>query len=278
MSESDLRTTPVRPDLAARRLEGLVAAPRYVDALPTEVVVPAMGLRTAPEAGAEMADQLLFGERFDAYLQQSGWSWGQARRDGYVGWVETASLAAEGGPATHRISALRTYAFAEPSIKARAIGPYSLNALARVTAREGRFALLDGAGWVSETAIKPLGQFEDDPAAVALLYLGAPYLWGGRESLGLDCSGLVQQAFYACGRACPRDSDQQARQGAPVAREALRRNDLVFWKGHMGIMLDPETLLHANAHHMAVAIEPLDEAIRRIEAAGAGAPTGYRRP
>ncbi len=168
------------------------------------------------------------------------------------------------------MAALRTYVFADPSIKARASGPLSMNALVRVEAREGRFAKLEGEGWVVEDLLSPIGQFEIDPADVAVRYLGAPYLWGGRESLGLDCSGLIQQALYACGRACPRDTDQQQALGEPVEQPALWRNDLVFWRGHVGIMLDAHTLLHANAHHMMVAQEPLAEAIARIEAAGAG--------
>jgi len=123
-----------------------------------------------------------------------------------------------------------------------------------------------------------LGEVETDPAAVALRYLGAPYLWGGRDSVGLDCSGLVQQSLYACGRAGPRDSDMQAKLGAAVPNvESLRRNDLVFWRGHVGLMLDADLLIHANAHHMAVAVERLAEAITRIDAAGGGPPTALRR-
>jgi cell wall-associated NlpC family hydrolase len=125
--------------------------------------------------------------------------------------------------------------------------------------------------------LSPIGRFEDDPAEVAARFVGTPYQWGGRESLGLDCSGLVQQALYACGRSCPRDTDQQALLGREVALGDLTRGDLVFWRGHVGMMMDARNLLHANAHFMAVVIEPLDEAVTRTEAAGGGAPTGYRR-
>ena len=118
---------------------------------------------------------------------------------------------------------------------------------------------------------------ETDHAAVAERCLGAPYQWGGRESLGLDCSGLVQQALYACAKACPRDSDQQAELGSPVDAAALERGDLVFWKGHVAIVTGDNAIIHANAHHMMVAHEPLDAAIERIRAAGAGEPTAYRR-
>jgi cell wall-associated NlpC family hydrolase len=153
----------------------------------------------------------------------------------------------------------------------------SMNALVRVEAVEDRFARLAGGGFVAARHLRALGDWAGDPAAAALQYLNAPYLWGGRDSLGIDCSGLVQQAHAACGHALPRDSDQQAALGATVEAGALARGDLVFWRGHVGLMLDPATLLHANAFHMAVTAEPLAEAVARIAASGGGAPTGYRR-
>mgnify|MGYP001223043358 CR=1 FL=1 len=174
------------------------------------------------------------------------------------------------------MAAIRAYAFAEPSIKSRAIGPYSINSLVAVEAVEGRLAKVTGAGWITVDHLAPIGQFDDDRAAVAERFLGAPYLWGGRESLGLDCSGLVQQALFACGRACPRDTDQQEELGTAIAAEAFGRGDLVFWKGHVAMGLGEGRIIHANGHHMAVAIEPLAEAVARIGATGSQ-PTGYRR-
>ncbi|WP_374579547.1 C40 family peptidase [Phenylobacterium sp.] len=176
-----------------------------------------------------------------------------------------------------KVSAIRTYAFAEPSIKSRALGPYSLGSLLRIEARQGRFARAAGAGWFVEDHLAPVGVFETDPAAVAERYLGAPYLWGGRESLGLDCSGLTLQAFGACGIALARDTDQQALGGTAVAEGDLRRGDLVFWQGHVAIMLDGAAIIHANAHNMAVAKEPLSQTRARYVAAGVGEPTAFRR-
>jgi cell wall-associated NlpC family hydrolase len=227
---------------------------------------------------------LLLGEGFDVLEEEAGgFVWGQALRDGYVGFVLAGALGLPAAEPTHRISALRTYAFAEPSIKSRAAGPYSLNALVAVEAEEGRLMKAAGAGWIAAEHLMPIGAFEDDWAAVAERYAGAPYLWGGRESLGLDCSGLVQQALFACGRACPRDADQQAELGAAITRDEFGRGDLVFWRGHVAVGLDPPgkkgaRIVHANGFHMAVAIEPLDVAIARIDAAGVGQPTAFRRP
>jgi len=273
----DPRVTPLRDGIAARGLEGVLAAEVYLDPKPLRCAVPAAAVRRAPDAAAEQMDQLLFGEVFEAVEEEGGFLWGQARRDGYVGFVEAAALAPAGPEPTHRVSALRTYAFAGPSIKTKASGPFSLNALVSVEAVEGRLARVAGAGWMAVEHLSPIGDFARDPAAVAERYLGAPYLWGGRESLGLDCSGLVQQALFACGRACPRDADMQQALGRPIKRQAFVRGDLVFWKGHVAIGLDARRIVHANAHHMAVAIEPLDEAVERIKAAGSGEPTAFRR-
>lgn len=274
---SDRRLTLVRDGLADQRLEGLVAAERFAAAIPMQAVVPAASLRKAPAPDAEQEDQLLFGERFDVLFEDGDFAFGQARRDGYVGYVPSAALAVLAEPPTHRVAAIRTYAFAKPDIKSAIVGLYSLNALVTVEAREGRFVKAAGSGWIIEAHLGAVGTGETDWVAVAERFLGAPYQWGGRESLGLDCSGIVQQALAACNRACPRDTDLQ-RAFFPAVAEAERwRGDLVFWKGHVAILLDAETILHANAHHMAVAVEPLAEAIARIEAAGVGAPLGYRR-
>jgi cell wall-associated NlpC family hydrolase len=274
----DPRVTPLRDGVAARSLEGVLPAEVYLDPQPMRCATPAAAIRRAPDPAAEQMDQLLFGEVFDVVEEEeSGFLWGQARRDGYVGFVEAAALARSGPAPTHRISAIRTYAFAGPSIKTRASGPYSLNCLVTVEAVEDRLAQVAGAGWMAAHHLSPIGEFAPDQVAVAERYLGAPYLWGGRESLGLDCSGLVQQALLACGRACPRDADMQQAMGREIGREDFRRGDLVFWKGHVAIGLDAGRIVHANAHHMAVAIELLDEAIERIRAAGSGGPTAFRR-
>jgi len=273
----DPRVTPVRPDIASRVLEGVVPAPVYVDPRPMTVIRPAAGVHAQPDLNSEQQDQVLFGEVFEVLREEGGFAWGQARRDGYVGYLEREALAPAGPAATHRVSAIRTYAFAEPSIKARALGPYSLNALVAVEAQEGRFARAAAGGWFVQEHLSPIGVFETDPVAVAERFVGAAYLWGGRESLGLDCSGLVQQALLACGRACPRDTDQQQLMGHGVEPHELERGDLVFWRGHVAMMRDAGHIVHANAFHMATVVEPLAEAVARIAAGPTGEPVAYRR-
>jgi cell wall-associated NlpC family hydrolase len=267
----------MRDGIASRALEGVARAEVYLDPKLLSCAAPAAGLHRAPDAASEQMDQLLFGEVFEAIEEEGPWVWGQARRDGYVGFVAASMLAPLPPEPTHRIAALRTYAFAGPSIRTEAFGPYSMNALAAVEATEGRLAKVAGVGWMAAEHLAPVGRFETDIAGVAERFLGAPYLWGGRESLGLDCSGLVQAALFACGLACPRDADQQAELGREIPRDGFGRGDLVFWNGHVAIGLDETRIVHANGHHMAVAIEPLETAIARIDAAGVGPPTAFRR-
>ena len=259
----------------------MIAADRYLDPTPMQVRLPVAGLRQGPERSAELADQLLFGELFDVIETTDGWAWGQARRDGYVGWVRLETLSAEIHAPTHRIGALRTFAFSDASLKTAPKGRYSMNALVTVEAEDGRYRKLAGSGWVVAEHLAPLDEWADDPASVAERYMGTPYLWGGRDSLGLDCSGLVQQSLYACGKACPRDSDQQmAGLGHSIEPGAnlsgLERGDLVFWRGHVGMMLDETRLVHANAYAMAVTAEPLAEAVART-AGSDSPPIGFRR-
>jgi cell wall-associated NlpC family hydrolase len=254
----DPRTTLAREDLADQALEGVLAAKRYRATTPYQCIQFSAGVRKAPDLHAEQTDQLIFGEVFDVLEQKNGWAWGRARRDGYVGWVEAAALDVEVIAPTHRVSALRTYAFPEPSPMSAPPFMITLNSLVTVEAREGRFLKAARAGWIVDAHLSELTEFERDPVAVAERHLGAPYQWGGRESLGLDCSGLVQQALFACGRACPRDTDlQEAALGRTIARADLRRGDLVFWDGHVAWMVDKERVLHANGHQMEVGVEPL---------------------
>lgn len=272
----DPRITPCRDGIAARSLEGILEAEVYLDPKAMSCVAAATAIRSAPDANSEQMDQLLFGERFEVLEEEGGWLFGQAARDGYVGFVEATALGPVAPMPTHRVSGLRTYAFAEASIKTRASGPYSINSLVAVEAVEGKLAKVAGGGWMTADHLSPIGWFEQDWAAVAERFVGAPYLWGGRESLGLDCSGLVQQALFACGYACPRDTDQQQELGVEIAPAEFGRGDLVFWTGHVAIGLGDGRIVHANGHHMATAIEPLSEAIARIGATGS-LPVSYRR-
>ena len=199
----------------------------------------------------------------------------------YVGWLSANALAPPGAPPTHKVVALRTLVFPGPSIKLAPREALPFGARVAVARREERMAVTQSGGYLPAVHLAPIDVYETDFVAVAERFLGVPYLWGGKTVLGLDCSGLVQIALAACGISCPRDSDMQEEAlGSPVAaatdRSDLQRGDLVFWTGHVAIVRDRATFLHANAFHMAVAIEPIGDAIARIRGAG-GEITGVRR-
>jgi cell wall-associated NlpC family hydrolase len=274
MTGFDPRVTPARHDLAAEHLKGKVAAARYVVGAAREVIEAQAPLRVAPSHDAALATEALCGERVTVYeTTEEGWAWGQLDADRYVGWMPASALASPGPPPTHKVAALRTLLFPGPSIKLPPIAALPLGARIAVARSEDRFAITPSGAYLPAVHLVSLDAREADHVAVAERFLGTPYLWGGKTSLGLDCSGLVQVALTACGIPCPRDSDMQEQSlGTRLAPAAdfsnLARGDLVFWKGHVAIVRDEATLVHANAFHMAMVIEPVGEAVARITAAG----------
>jgi cell wall-associated NlpC family hydrolase len=282
MPSFDPRVTPARADLAAKYLEGEVQAARFVEGREREIVEPQAPLRGEPRPDAPLLTEALKGERVTIYdTNEEGWEWGQLATDKYVGWLPASALAPPGTPPTHRVAALRTLVFPGPSIKLPPIEALPLGATLSIARMMDRLAVTSAGGYVPAAHLNSLREFESDFVAVAERFVGVPYLWGGKTALGLDCSGLVQVAFTACGCACPRDSDmQQAVLGDSLAPATdlsdLRRGDLVFWKGHVAIVRDPTSFIHANAFHMAVAIEPIADAVARIRDDGS-AVTSVRR-
>jgi cell wall-associated NlpC family hydrolase len=269
----DRRLHAFRDDLADRRLADRVAAARFVDGEPRQVTAASAPVRSAPRADAALDTEVLLGELVLVFEERDGWAWVQLEDDGYVGYVPAAALGPRGAPATHRVTALRTFIFPEPSIKAPPVALVSMGARLAVAREEGKLLKLADGGYVSARHAEPIASSSCDPVAVAGRFLGAPYLWGGKTSLGLDCSGLLQVAMHSAGRACPRDSDmQRAALGRPCPADldgsSLKRGDILFWKGHVGLVCAPLRLLHANAHHMEVVEEPLGPAIERIAAGG----------
>jgi cell wall-associated NlpC family hydrolase len=284
MPAFDPRVTPARADVAAKHLEGKVSAARFVEGRVCEVIESQAPLRREPRPDAPLESEALKGERVAIYdTNGEGWAWGQLAADGYVGWLPADALAPPRAPATHKVVALRTFTFPGPSIKLAPTEALPFGARLAIARAQDRMAVTPSGGYVPAVHLAAIDANELDFVAVAERFLGAPYLWGGKTVLGLDCSGLVQIALEACGIACPRDSDMQEKAlGAPVTPAAdfsdLRRGDLVFWKGHVAIVRDRASLLHANAFHMAVAIEPAAEAIARIRSAGDGVSSIRRLP
>lgn len=268
----DTRVNAWRPDLADEALRGRVEAERFAPGRPARVSAAVAPVRGGPSAEATLATEALLGETLRVFEERNGWAWVQLDSDRYVGWMPAETLGEPGAEPTHRVSVARTLLFAGPDIKTPPLATVGLGAtfVVRGEAEDSnaRYLLIEPEGAIVAQHATPLDALAPDPVAVAEGFLGTPYLWGGKTGLGLDCSALVQVSLQAAGIACPRDSDMQATSlGAALdarAIGALRRGDLIFFPGHVGIMRDPETLLHANAWHMMVACEPLDRALARF--------------
>jgi Bacterial dipeptidyl-peptidase Sh3 domain/NlpC/P60 family len=269
----DPRLTPARPDLAAKYLEGKVKAARFVIGEEFEIADALAPLREAPSSDAMLLTQALMGERVTIYdRNDEGFAWGQLNSDGYVGWLPDRALAKPTGKPTHKITAIRTFAFPGPSIKLQPVDTLVMGATITVIREDGAFAVTRDGWHLPLPHVGRIDRHADDFVGVAEQFASTPYLWGGKSSLGIDCSGLVQVSLNAAGTGCPRDSDMQqdslGRALDASESKKLQRGDLIFWTGHVAIVRDADTIVHANAHHMATAIENTSEAIARIKAAG----------
>ncbi len=269
----DPRLTPARGDIAAKYLEGKVKAARFVAGEEFEVADALAPLRETPTGDATLLTQALKGERVTIYDRNGeGFAWGQLHGDGYVGWLPDTALTTSMSAPTHKVTALRTFAFPGPSIKLPPVETLPMEARITVPREDGAFVVTREGWYLPRRHVGTLDDAENDFVAVAERYVGTPYLWGGKSSLGIDCSGLVQVSLNATGTGCPRDSDMQqeglGRALSPAEMKKLERGDLIFWKGHVAIARDAGTIVHANAHHMATVVENTHDAIARIRTAG----------
>ena len=286
MTARDPRLHAYRPDLADERLRGEVDAARFVGGRAARIAVAVADIRKAPHADAGLSTQALHGDDVRVFDVADGWAWIQAEADGYVGYVADAALAEPDRRPTHVVVAPRTFVYPGPDLKRPRSGELSMGSRLAVTGgaetRGTEYALLASGEAVVARHLAPLEKVAVDYVAVAETLIHTPYLWGGLSGFGIDCSGLVQLSMRMAGKRVLRDSDMQAATiGAAVDPGAdfagLARGDLVFWKGHVAVMTDADTMIHASGHTMTVALEPSRQAIDRIGYLYGG-PTGFRRP
>lgn len=272
---SDPRLTPANPRVAHDTLRGHVQADRFTPGMLRRVTTPVADILRAPNGPRDR--QALYGEHLLMLEEIDGYGFVQAERDGYVGYVKTAQMG-NAQRATHWVSAAASHLYSQPDFKTQEDAALSFGSRVTVTTDHGRFSETQDGQFIPSAHLSAIGVRLPDPTKTAALFLGTPYLWGGNSRAGIDCSGLVQAALIAAGYDCPGDSDMQEKIGRNIPEGApLNRGDLLFWKGHVAMIFDHERLIHANAHHMAVAFEPIDAAIARIADQGDGAVTAQRR-
>jgi cell wall-associated NlpC family hydrolase len=272
MEELKKRLPACRPDLADERLRGRVEAKRFVAGKAMEIVAPVASMRREPSATAMQTTQALLGEKISVFESHNGWLWCQLRRDSYVGYIRAEFASDAQSRSTHRVATLSTLLYPAPDLKSQPAVSVPLNAAIEIVEAGEKFSRLSNGTYVFSQHVKSIDDYEPDFVSIAEKFLGVPYYWGGKTHQGLDCSGLLQISLEACGIASLRDSDLQEEQlGQPLIASglsSLRRGDLVFWDGHVGVMTDDKHLLHANAHHMMTVEEPLADAVQRIAATG----------
>lgn len=279
----DRRLNAFRPDLADIALQGKVEAERFVTGVAARITVPVIGLRPAPDLTRGIDTELLLGEDVTVFERRDGWCWVKAASDGYVGYLPETAVSSDTPAPTHVVVPQRTLLYPEPELRKPHVGVLSMGSRVRVREavegpRHNRYVVLEDGTAIFEKHVRPIEAVDEDYVAVALRFKETPYLWGGRSGLGIDCSGLVQLSLKMAGHSAPRDTDMQAAGlGEPIAREELRRGDLVFWPGHVAIMEDTETMVHASGHTMSVTREGFEAAIERIRWLY-DLPSGYRRP
>lgn len=279
----DRRLNAFRPDLAEAALEGKVEAARFVEGTKARIATPVAALRPKPDLAVGIDTELLLGEVVTVFDRADGWCWVKSLSDGYVGYLPEESLSEPQPEPTHVVAVQRSFVYPEPELRKPFVCVLSMGSRIRVVGeaetRGNHYVLLEDGTALYAAHCRPLGYNDGgDYVEVAARFMETPYLWGGRSGFGIDCSGLVQLALQMTGRSAPRDTDMQAAGlGEVIDRSELRRGDLVFWKGHVAIMEDPETIIHANGHTMTVARENFEAAVKRIGWLY-NQPTGYRRP
>ncbi len=262
VDDLDPRLTPARDDLAAVWLKDRVRAQRYIEPTHQTIIAPITNLYRSPDIKQSIETQILYGEPVDVLEVKDGWAWIQSVRDQYVGYISAdhiKQLSGETAP-THRVSNISAFVYPEANIKSTPLMHLSYGSQVRVKAEKGDLYELTSGGFIPATLISAIDFHADEIIAEAFRFLGTPYLWGGRSGIGLDCSALVQLVLQANNYRCPRDSDLQEIQiGRPIDRDNVQSGDLVFFRGHVGLMVDDSTIIHANDRAMAVSIDDLDE-------------------
>ncbi len=261
----DQRICPIRKGLASADYYGLIKNCKFVKGSIYTVHSTYSPLYFEKKQ-KNLTSQLLFGEYFRVFDVNDGVAWGQSLRDNYVGYTSIQNLRKRKIISNYKVQSLRTFIYGGPSIKVDPLNYLSFNSLVNVTKKKRNFSFIPSVGWCISKDLSKINNIKFSLYDISLQYLQTPYLWGGRDSMGLDCSGLIQNLYQMIGINLPRDTDLQAAYFSKYVDESkIKLGDLIFWRGHVAMVLDKKNIIHANAYHMKTQIEPLKSAKKRID-------------
>ncbi len=224
---------------------------------------PVISLHKKPSVKSEIVTQMIFGESFSVIKKSSKWLKIKIKEDQYKGFIKNKNFYNYLRP-THKVRCLKAKILKFPN-KKKIINEISFGSKIRVTDKKGKF-LKFSKGWVAKKDVSPITFKEKNLFRKIEIFKNIKYKWGGKSFKGIDCSALVQVFLNFNNKFCPRDAKDQVKYFKKnIKFKELKKNDIIYWKGHVAIALSSKKLIHAYGPFKKTVIMGIDQTIKRIE-------------